>query len=150
MGCLWLLAGVGLGIAALRLLGRAKGHAVYVALGLGLVAVLLFSWGYKQTAKTWKDLRALATPSRGTQRGDPGGAKITCEALVKARLKAPATAEFPGGYSRFTQDLGNGEYLVRSYVDSQNSFGAMLRQNFTCHVRQTGRYNFDLVELTFD
>ena len=51
--------------------------------------------------------------------------------FVKENLKAPATAKFAGlGESRIER-LPDGEtYKVYSYVDSQNSFGAMLRSKY--------------------
>jgi hypothetical protein len=54
-------------------------------------------------------------------------------AAVKEFLKAPSTAEFPDGITqhdqwKFSRDQGISE--VSSYVDSQNSFGAMIRTNF--------------------
>lgn len=51
--------------------------------------------------------------------------------FVKDNLKAPATAKFAGlGESRIER-LPDGEtYKVYSYVDSQNSFGAMLRSKY--------------------
>lgn len=51
--------------------------------------------------------------------------------FVKENLKAPATAKFGGlGESRIER-LPDGEtYKVYSYVDSQNSFGAMLRTKY--------------------
>jgi len=51
------------------------------------------------------------------------------ELRVKNILKAPSTAKFPGlDEWRFSKK--NGIVTVQSYVDSQNSFGAMLRNKF--------------------
>lgn len=43
-------------------------------------------------------------------------------------LKAPSTAKF--SQKRDVDDLGEGRYRVRSFVDSQNGFGAMIRSNW--------------------
>lgn len=55
-----------------------------------------------------------------------------CEDWIREQLKAPRTAVFARtsevGLPRVTVDTG----VWRSYVDSQNSFGAMLRNWFTC------------------
>lgn len=61
---------------------------------------------------------------------------IYAENYVKENLKSPATAEFAGIYDSHTSiiHLGEGKYKVSSYVDSQNSFGAMIRTKFTCTV----------------
>ncbi|MFN8343077.1 MAG: hypothetical protein U0V64_15550 [Cyclobacteriaceae bacterium] len=54
---------------------------------------------------------------------------------VKASLKAPATAVFPEyGSSAIIISPGSGtgfkSFKVASYVDSQNSFGALLRTHY--------------------
>jgi len=58
---------------------------------------------------------------------------------VKEVLKAPATAKFRDydkgiPSSLFPKEVKDGEYVVSNYVDAENSFGAMIRSNFTCTV----------------
>jgi hypothetical protein len=51
--------------------------------------------------------------------------------FVKRNLKAPSTAEFPvwtESNCRATQ-IGN-TWKVRSFVDAQNGFGAMIRSDY--------------------
>src|SRR5215469_5411499 len=63
--------------------------------------------------------------------------------FIKDRLKAPSTAKF----SDWVWDKdkigvsGSAEsgYVVRGWVDAQNSFGAKLRSKWVCHLRPTGR-----------
>jgi hypothetical protein len=63
-----------------------------------------------------------------------------CHQFVRPRLKAPATADFARYSSASvasTPYYEGGEvtltrYAVRSYVDSENSFGADMRSSFTC------------------
>lgn len=61
--------------------------------------------------------------------------KIWTEEHIKKILKSPSSAKFPGGFLTpfegwsFSKN-GTG-YTVTSYVDSQNSFGAMIRSSFT-------------------
>lgn len=54
---------------------------------------------------------------------------------VTSILKAPSTAKFPGGfltpYEGWAFSKKGNVYSVSSYVDSQNSFGAMMRSKFT-------------------
>lgn len=54
---------------------------------------------------------------------------IVCERAVKEQLKAPSTAKFSGSYA--TAKSGGG-YRVEGNVDSQNSFGAMIRARYVC------------------
>lgn len=52
-----------------------------------------------------------------------------CKAEVSARLKSPSSAEWSG-----TQVTGIGPFTIEGSVDSENSFGAMLRSSFVCEV----------------
>ena len=61
-----------------------------------------------------------------------GEAITQCEDLVKESLKAPSTAEFDSSASGF------GTWTVTGTVDSENSFGAMLRSEFQCTVVVSG------------
>jgi len=59
--------------------------------------------------------------------------------FVKQRLKSPSTAKFPGTIekdSHITEYAGT--YIINSWVDSQNSFGAMIRSNFSCKITFVG------------
>lgn len=58
------------------------------------------------------------------------------EDFVKQRLKSPSTAEFPGLFEKADHitELGNEEYRINSWVDSQNGFGAIIRSKFSCKI----------------
>ena len=59
-------------------------------------------------------------------------------------LKSPSTADFPNVLGDDWIVVRDSDYFyVKSYVDSQNSFGAMLRTNFIC------RYVWDGIDYTF-
>lgn len=65
------------------------------------------------------------------------GAWAYTQQFVEKRLKSPSSAKFPfGGYQHVTS-LGNYRYNVDSYVDSENSFGAKIRTNFTAIIKET-------------
>lgn len=64
------------------------------------------------------------------ERGPSRSALISaCRDAVRAKLKAPASAKFPGGER--VENVGT-TYRVFGQVDAQNSFGALLRGNFRC------------------
>lgn len=65
---------------------------------------------------------------------------------VRARLKSPGTAEFGEAY---ISEPASGIYIIRSYVDSQNSFGAMIRMKYFCKIQAKGK-DFELIQLTFE
>lgn len=74
-------------------------------------------------------------------------AKIWCHQYVKDRLKSPGSADFSGDY--VAEGADDGAYTVSGSVDSQNSFGASVRNTFQCTVRKrSGADTWVLVELT--
>ncbi len=82
--------------------------------------------------------------------GDDIGAHMMAEKFVKAQLKAPGTAKWPwsvhsDGVS--VDHLEGGLYRVQSWVDSQNSFGAMLRTHYVAEVRTSDGKSWKLVSL---
>lgn len=62
------------------------------------------------------------------------------EKYVKQNLKSPTTAKFPGLHEKNShiKELGNNKYEINSWVDSQNSFGAMVRTKFSCVIKING------------
>lgn len=58
--------------------------------------------------------------------------------FLKKRLKAPATAKFPDYSEAYVHYLGDSIYTVVAYVDAQNTFGALLRNNYHCSLKYEG------------
>jgi len=77
--------------------------------------------------------------------GDEFGAQVVCEDFVKDRLKSPSTADF-GDWER--EHVGATLWRVRGNVDSQNAFGAMIRNSFVCTVEAQGDDRYRLRKLT--
>lgn len=67
---------------------------------------------------------------------------VCAEDTVKTQLKAPSTAEFPFSYgSDGVQILQQGNYYyVKGWVDAENSFGAMIRNDFVVTMYQDGEF----------
>lgn len=63
--------------------------------------------------------------------------------FVTGKLKSPNTADY-GGISNYQDptkcvtDLGDGTFRVRGWVDSQNSFGAIVHNKFSLTVKDEG------------
>lgn len=72
-----------------------------------------------------------------TAQPSPYMAFVQCQGFVKAGLRAPASAQFPSK-PLAALDTGGGVYLVTAHVDAQNSFGAMLRNDWACKVQYAG------------
>lgn len=62
--------------------------------------------------------------------GDKIDLHVQAQQFVLQGLKAPATAKFPA-FPYGAIDLGNDRYKIISFVDSQNSFGALIRSDWT-------------------
>lgn len=82
----------------------------------------------------------------------PNLAYYRAQSYVKNILKAPATADFPPytqeSVKRVAGDERGEMYEVRSYVDSQNSFGAQIRTHYKCTlVRVHAQKTWILAEL---
>lgn len=67
-------------------------------------------------------------------------AGIICERFVTKRLKSPSTAKFASVIWDGVRAVksGKNQYTFRSWVDSQNSFGAMIRTQFNCVIEDAG------------
>ena len=80
----------------------------------------------------------------------PSGAWVICQEFIEKRLKAPASADFPWFSETYVTKLGGAKYRVDSYVDAQNSFGAQIRQDFSCTVKWTGGTRWQLENISID
>lgn len=72
-------------------------------------------------------------------------AQVLCQKAVRGRLKAPATATF-GDTQRVM--LAGDQFRVTGPVDAENSFGALLRMDYTCTIRFTGGDNYRIEEVS--
>lgn len=118
--------------------GQAKKAALWaggIVAALILIGALMAGGGEKDSPRS--------SASRAEQ--DRFAAVIACQDFMEGRLRAPATAEHPRNTGQATRS--GSEFTVRSYVDSENGFGAMLRTNYTCVIRLSGD-TWRLVSLT--
>lgn len=74
-------------------------------------------------------------------------AKFACQEAVKDRLKNPDGTIFPSIIDHTFENLGNLRYLVKSYVDATNSFGAIIRTHYSCKVKLIDEDNQEVQEV---
>ena len=77
-------------------------------------------------------------------------AYVMSQQYVRQRLKSPTTATFPGGSRDYqTQYMGDCIHRVVAYVDSQNSFGAMIRTQYYAEMQyiRNSRNKWRLLDL---
>jgi len=63
-------------------------------------------------------------------------AYYACQDFVDRRLKAPATADYPPLSTARVGRMGD-RWTVSAYVDSENSFGAKIRDTVWCDMTRT-------------
>lgn len=75
-------------------------------------------------------------PSYGDRVVAEAEAFAACQQTMSGRLRSPGSASYP---DQPASSLPAGEgYVLSSYVDSQNGFGALVRTNWTCSVGPDG------------
>jgi hypothetical protein len=72
---------------------------------------------------------------------------VAAQLEVERNLKAPSTAKFPYGYKDYVKRTDSNEFFIQSYVDSENTFGAMIRTNFRCYVTHLGEGRYKVEDL---
>ncbi len=85
--------------------------------------------------------------------GDKIGATTFCQMHVKNALKSPGSAKFSWKIEIDTFPTENfTKYHILSYVDSQNSFGGLLRTYYKCKLNSTGSdfSNWELLDLKLE
>lgn len=82
-----------------------------------------------------------SSPGSTDTDGDELGAWVVCQQQMDKQLKAPATAEYPSSREVRISKSGS-TYTIRGWVDSQNSFGALVRTDFICTAISTGGDNY--------
>ena len=70
------------------------------------------------------------TGAGNTAKANDYEAKQICETAIKANLKSPSTAKFEHNVQILSTD--ENDYRIQAAVDSQNGFGATVRNDFTC------------------
>ncbi len=98
---------------------------------LGIAGALALVVWY--AVANWNSFPATPAPA------DALDAYTACTRFVDDRLKAPASARHQEYRDVAISHPAGGGFRVRGYVDSQNSFGAMLRSRWECEVAFEGR-----------
>lgn len=111
---------------------------------IGVMIVLGWALG------AWESSPSGGSRSPAADTGEPIEAFLICQDFVEDRLKAPATAEYPSDYRKYTERLASGRFRVTAYVDAQNSFGAQVRTDFVCVVKYVGDETWELESLALD
>lgn len=77
---------------------------------------------------------------------------LTAHDAIKAKLISPTTADFPNCVYATKREhelvhIGNKMFVMYGYVDSQNVYGAKIRQQWWVNLTQTADFKFTPVDL---
>ena len=98
---------------------------------------------------------SVAIPTEDLNVDNPTLATIMCEEFVLDQLTSPFSAEFSGFLDEWPKVMPYGgdttgrDWHVVDYVDSQNEFGAMIRNFYTCQISYVGNDQWKLLDLWF-
>lgn len=129
---------------------KAGRYSIYKSIPLNELEPKIGSWEITVLADSGNALSADISiePPKDPLADQNGMAAIIAKDYVKAQLVSPRTAKFEalatGKY------YGDGKYVVSSFVDSQNRFGAMIRSYYTCTLLFIGNGEWRLVDLVIE
>lgn len=124
-----------------NLITSQKPYSKKAALGCLVLVILTLAIGF-----TCNNILCSDTDkSNNEYKPDSSMAYVMSKEFVKRNLKSPATAEFPVGI--FAHYEGDSVYIVNSYVDAQNTFGALIRTEFYVKIKDNGNDNWKLIDI---
>lgn len=74
---------------------------------------------------------------------------VLTQYVVEGLLTSPKSADFPG-INKVTIDTDGTQYILSSYVDSENPFGANIRAYFTAYIKRTGSESYNVIDVVFE
>ncbi|ACL75200.1 hypothetical protein [Ruminiclostridium cellulolyticum] len=91
---------------------------------------------------------ATSTYEKEPSDDDKAFAWTAAKKEVKERLKSPSTADFPFSYNeQYIKEVETKTFIIKSYVDAENSFGANIRSNFIVKIKKTGENTYTVIDV---
>lgn len=101
----------------------------------GVIAlILLIVWGVNKCSG--------GGSNKSSKEASQNSAFQHCKQSIKKQLKAPKTADFP--FMDFKWRKEGNAYTITSYVNAENSFGAMLKSSWICTATHNGGSEYDI------
>jgi hypothetical protein len=119
-------------------------HWVIIILSLSEIAILAGRCSNSLTEKP----RQLTFLERELMKNKKEVA-LNAELLVKKQLKSPRTAIFPPTSDYKVEITKDTIYVVESYVDAENSFGATIRRNWVVELKMIGDKKINALKVSF-
>ncbi|ALJ19514.1 DUF2510 domain-containing protein [Microbacterium sp. No. 7] len=92
---------------------------------------------------TWFSTQAANREKAATDGLDDGEAIVHCQAAVKKQLRSPSTADFP--FLEASAAYIDGDWIAQGVVDSQNGFGATVRSDYQCTIKDGKLITVDFI-----
>jgi len=124
----------------------AKRQALY---GFGVAAVSFVIVGVTAPRPSEAEKRAKAEQTEAKACSDEPMFFVIAQKFVRQSLKAPSTAAFPSAPSQAVK-VSDCRYVLTSYVDAQNSFGAQIRSTWGVDIEyhpETDTYSAHHIEV---
>lgn len=135
------------------------GPAIWSVMGVLVVLVIwlvIASAGSDDDVERRPVIKSTTPTKKPASKHDKHGAWVYCQSFVKQVLKSPGSADFGGvlsgeyqSPSEHTKHIGDGVYECKGWVDSENSFGAKLRNRFALTIKyaeQDGEEGWQLIK----
>lgn len=114
----------------------------YVVLALvGIVLYLVFAQFFGSDSSSSK------RPKEDV--GDALTAFVMSQEFVEEKLVAPGTAKFPYFDPSMATQVDKNTWIISSYVDSQNRFGALVRTKYRAKMQYIGNNQWKILDLNF-
>lgn len=113
-----------------------------------LVIVLVMAASIITTPEVYaknKNSSEMTGPSSPVSDSDKIRVLAVVRTYLEGRLKSPSTANYSGYGETSVRSVGD-KYGVAGWVDSQNSFGAMLRMKYVIVLKKVGDRDFRVIE----
>lgn len=121
---------------------QAKGCAVILGLCLLLFVAFKFGCSSEEPVYTKEQQDSVYADKHSTM------AQLQAEGFIKEKLKSPSSADFDWGSTKVWY-LKDSTFMVKGAVDSQNSFGAMIRTRYEARVRQLNESDWTILDYNF-
>ncbi|MEW6115610.1 MAG: hypothetical protein AB1553_01760 [Nitrospirota bacterium] len=118
--------------------GKAIGILICLAVVLSLLGAYLKGTSYYNP------------PAQPQYKPSKFDAFVMCQQFVEKKLKAPSTADFASSTESTLTAIDRNTFMIISYVDAQNSFGAKLRNHYACKVQHVDDKNWKLLDLAIN
>lgn len=120
-----------------------------------LAAILLAIWGWFFGVYRSEESVAARVQERAEQRAETEcnsktSAFLISQQFVEDRLKSPSSADYASMSQSKVENLGQCKFLVSSYVDASNSYGAMMRTRYLAiveYIPSADRWKLHSIEM---